>query len=92
MNTLTLTKSERIDVRTSAPVKQLLQEAARASHKNVSEFLLDAGVIAANQALAERRHFVLNDDQWQAFQQALDRPVQAKPRLKKLLSEPGFLG
>ena len=92
MSTLNLSKTERIDVRASSSVKQLLQEAARSCHKNVSEFLLDAGVIAANQALADRRHFVLNDDQWQAFQQALDRPVQAKPRLKKLLSEPGVLG
>lgn len=92
MSTLNLSKSERIDVRASSPVKQLLQEAARACHKNVSEFLLDAGVTAANQALADRRQFVLNDDQWQAFQEALDRPVQAKPRLKKLLSEPGVLG
>ena len=92
MSTLNLSKTQRIDVRATSAVKQLLQEAARSCHKNVSEFLLDAGVIAANQALADRRHFVLNDDQWQAFQQALDRPVQAKPRLKKLLSEPGVLG
>lgn len=84
-------KSERIDVRTSTPVKQLLQEAARASHKNVSEFLLDAGVTAANQALAERRHFVLDEAQWQQFQQALDAPPQPLPRLKKLLTEPGLL-
>ena len=49
-------------------------------------------MIAANQALADRRHFVLDDEQWQAFQQALDRPVQAKPHLKKLLTEPGVLG
>lgn len=92
MSTLYLSKTERIDVRASSAVKQLLQEAARSCHKNVSEFLLDAGVVAPNQALADRRHFVLNDDQWQSFQQALDRPVQAKPRLKKLLSEPGVLG
>lgn len=92
MGTLNLSKSERIDVRASRSVKQLLQEAARSCHKNVSEFLLDAGVIAANQALSDRRRFELSDDQWQAFQQALDRPVQAKPRLKKLLSEPGVLG
>ena len=26
------------------------------------------------------------------FQEALDRPVQSKPRLKKLLREPGVLG
>lgn len=92
MNTLNLSKTERIDVRASASVKQLLQEAARACHKNVSEFLLDAGVTAAEQTLAERRQFVLDEAQWQLFEQALDRPVQSKPRLKKLLSEPGALG
>ncbi|HRH79713.1 MAG TPA: DUF1778 domain-containing protein [Thiobacillaceae bacterium] len=91
MSTLNLSKSERIDLRTNSSVKQLLQEAARVCHKNVSEFLLDAGVAAANHALADRRQFVLDDAQWQAFQQALDRPVPAKPRLKKLLSEPGTL-
>ena len=49
MGTQNLSKTERIDVRASGPVKQLLQEAARACHKNVSEFLLDAGVTAAAQ-------------------------------------------
>ena len=92
MSTLNLSKTERIDVRASGPVKQLLQEAARACHKSVSEFLLDAGVTAASQTLADRRQFVLSEAQWQAFQEALDRPVQHKPRLKKLLREPGVLG
>ena len=85
-------KSERIDVRASAPVKQLLQEAARVAHKNVSEFLLDAGIHAANQTFSDRSRFELGDDQWLAFQAALDQPVRAKPKLKKLLSEPGLLG
>lgn len=91
MSTVTIAKNERIDIRASRPVKQLLQEAAHASHKNVSEFLLEAGITAANQALADRRRFVLDGDRWRAFQEALDRPVQAKPRLKSLLSEPGVL-
>ncbi|MDH4480311.1 MAG: DUF1778 domain-containing protein [Rhodoferax sp.] len=85
-------KSERIDVRASTSVKQLLQEAARVSHKNVSEFLLDAGIIAANQTLADRSRFELSDENWLAFQAALDQPVSAKPKLKKLLSQPGLLG
>ena len=85
-------KSERIDVRASTPVKQLLQEAARVAHKNVSEFLLDAGIIAANQTLADRTRFALAPEKWLEFQAALDRPVSAKPKLKKLLSEPGLLG
>lgn len=84
-------KSTRIDVRASADIKQLLQEAARASHKNVSEFLLEAGIAAANQALADRRYLKLDEAQWKMFLEALDRPVQAKPRLEKLLTEPGIL-
>ena len=60
--------------------------------KNVSEFLLYAGIIADNQTLVDRTRFELSDEQWLAFQAALDQPVSAKPKLKKLLSEPGMLG
>ena len=84
-------KSERIDVRASAPVKQLLQEAARVAHKNVSEFLLDAGVAAANQTLADRTRFELGPENWLEFQAALNRPVTERPKLKKLLLERGLL-
>jgi len=86
------TKSERIDVRASRQAKALLQEAARASHKNVSEFLLDAGIAMAHETLAQQRLFMLDDEQWEQFQAALDRPVQSKPALRKLLTEPGVLG
>lgn len=91
MPTLAISKTERIDIRANLSVKQLLQEAARTCHKSVSEFLLDAGITAANQTLADRQRFELDDSQWQAFQQALDRPVQSHPRLKSLLTEPGVL-
>jgi uncharacterized protein (DUF1778 family) len=92
MATSTPLKSERIDVRASASVKQLLQEAAQASHKSVSEFLLDAGITAASQTLADRRRFELDDAQWQQFQELLDRPVSAPDsRINALLTEPGVL-
>jgi uncharacterized protein (DUF1778 family) len=76
----------------SAPVKQLRQEAARVSHKNVSEFLLDAGVVAANQTLSDRTRFELTPERWREFHAALDQPVSAKPKLRELLSKPGRLG
>lgn len=91
MTALTPSKSERIDVRASMPVKQLLQEAARVAHKNVSEFLLDAGIVAANQTLAARLRFELTSQQWDAFEAALDRPVTPKPKLTQLLNQPGLL-
>ena len=91
MPTATL-KTERIDVRADSSVKQLLQAAARTSHKSVSEFLLDAGISAANQTLAERQRFELNDTEWEAFLQVLERPVkELNPKLKRLLSEKGIL-
>ncbi len=90
MNTTAL-KVERIELRASASVKQLLQDAAQAVHKNVSEFLLDAGVAAATAALAERQLFLLPETDWLAFQEALDRPVNTRQNLQKLLTEPGLL-
>ena len=45
----------------------------------------------ADQTLADRRDFPLSDAQWNEFQQALDRPVQAKPCLQNLFSKPGVL-
>lgn len=85
------TKSERIEVRASRSQKALLQRAAGASHKNVTEFLLEAGLNAAEEALVDRRLFRLDEAQWRAFQKALDRPVVKKPRLARLLSEKSAL-
>ena len=84
-------RSERIEVRTTPSVKALLQRAASASHKNVTEFLLDAGLSAAEDTLANRRLFQLDDEQWQAFQDVLDRPVSDKPRLARLMAERSVL-
>ena len=84
-------KSERIELRTTPSMKALLQRAASFSHKNVTEFLLEAGINAAEEALVDRRLFQLDDAAWRAFQDALDRPVTHKPRLAKLLSETSVL-
>nr|VFJ57965.1 MAG: Uncharacterized conserved protein, DUF1778 family [Candidatus Kentron sp. FM]VFJ77415.1 MAG: Uncharacterized conserved protein, DUF1778 family [Candidatus Kentron sp. FM]VFK24084.1 MAG: Uncharacterized conserved protein, DUF1778 family [Candidatus Kentron sp. FM] len=85
---LVATKSERIDIRTDPVVKELLQRAA-AAHKSVSEFLLHAGLDAARETLSGRQIFSLDEDAWDAFQAVLERPVSDKPRLRRLLSEPG---
>lgn len=84
-------KNERIDVRVTTAAKDTLQRAATLSHKNVSEFLLDAGLRAASEALLDRRIFSLDESDWLAFQEILDRPVEQKPRLARLLSGPGVL-
>lgn len=78
-------REDRLEVRLSPTAKHLLQRAALAENKTVSAFVLDSGLTAAAEALADRREFVLNSKQYQAFLTALDAPRKAKPRLEKLL-------
>ena len=85
------TKSERIEVRTTPSVKALLRRAASSAHMNVTEFLLDAGSKAAEDTLADRQVFRLDDLGWKEFQNILDRPVENNPRLVRLLSEKSVL-
>jgi uncharacterized protein (DUF1778 family) len=82
-------KTETIAVHASPAEKQLLQDAARTLGKNLDEFLLDAGVVAANKALAGRRQFVLDGEQLDAFKQALERPAKAKPATNKVPPKSG---
>lgn len=84
MPALAQTKCERLEVRLNAQDKYLLREAAALSSKNVSEFLLEAGLRAATKTLCDRRLFALDDSQWQSFQEALDRPATEKPLLREL--------
>ncbi len=80
-------KTERIDIRTTASVKRLLQEAAAVKSKTLSDFLLDVALAEAAGVLAERRLFQLDDTQWAAFMEALDAPTRPRPRLEALMRE-----
>jgi uncharacterized protein (DUF1778 family) len=89
MGTSTL-RSEKLDLRLTRKAKAALRAAAAASHRSVSEFVLESALARADEALADRRTFGLNTAQWKAFLAALDAPPRALPRLKRLLKEPGF--
>lgn len=84
MEALAQGKRERLEVRLNTQDKFLLKQAAALSSKNVSEFLLEAGLRAATQALTDRRLFLLDEGQWEAFQASLDRPEREKPALREL--------
>jgi uncharacterized protein (DUF1778 family) len=78
-------KEERIEVRLTRTAKAMLQQAAALRHKTVTAFVLDSGLSAAAETLADRREFLLNEKQWAAFVTALDAPPKPKSRLAKLL-------
>jgi uncharacterized protein (DUF1778 family) len=84
-------KSERLAVRVSREQRALLVDASRAQETTVTEFVLGAATRAAQDALADRRRFVLDEPDWAAFVSALDRAPHDLPRLRSLLSSPSVL-
>jgi uncharacterized protein (DUF1778 family) len=86
MTTTSESRSERVDLRMTPAAKRTLMQAAAAENKTLTEFLLDRGLHAAFETLADRRTFVLDDDRWQAFMAELDRPPADNPRLRQLLA------
>ena len=85
-----VTRTEKLDLRITAAAKRALQAAAAASHRSVSEFVLESALARADEALADRRTFRLNAAQWKSFMAALDAPPRPLPRMERLLKEPGF--
>jgi uncharacterized protein (DUF1778 family) len=79
-------RSGRVDLRMTASAKQVLQHAAAASNKTLTEFLLDSGLHAAYDTPADRRAFMPDDARWTAFLEALDAPPVDNPRLRALLA------
>lgn len=81
-------RTTKLDLRLSPQAKQALNAAARASHRSVSQFVLESALARAEEVLIERRRFELGAEQWSAFMAALDAPPRDAPRLRRLLEEP----
>jgi uncharacterized protein (DUF1778 family) len=79
-------RSERIDLRMTPAAKRTLQRAAAVTNKTLTEFLLDTGLNAALDTLADRRVFQLDQKSWDAFMAALAAPPKSNPKLRKLLA------
>ncbi|MFC4534025.1 DUF1778 domain-containing protein [Sphaerisporangium dianthi] len=80
-------RETRLNLRASARQDALIRLAAQATNTTVTSFILDSASKAAEQVLADRRWFMLDDASWAAFEDSLERPAVIKPRLTELLSE-----
>lgn len=72
---------ERIDLRTSRDVKELIVRAATAAGMSVSAFLLGTAQERARQILAETEMMALTSRDWNAFARALDNSDKPRPKL-----------
>ena len=84
-------REDRLEVRLTPKAKSMLKRAASVERKTVSAFILDKGLAAAAETLADRREFSLNARQYDAFVAALEAPAKPRPRLERLLKTPSAL-
>ena len=72
---------ERIDLRISPDVKELIVRAATTAGMSVSAFLLGTAQERARQILAETEMMTLTSRDWNAFAKALDKADKPRPKL-----------
>jgi uncharacterized protein (DUF1778 family) len=87
MRNATKRREDRLEVRLTPKAKSMLKRAASIERKTVSAFILDKGLAAAAETLADRREFRLSAKQYDAFVAALDAPPKPRPRLEELFNE-----
>ena len=76
---------ERIDLRTSPEIKELIVRAASTAGMSVSAFLLGTAQERAKQILAEKEMITLTSRDWNAFAKALDNADKPRPKLSAAL-------
>jgi len=84
-------RTERFNFRVSDREARLIRLGAERRGVNITNFILESACARAEQEIADARHFELSPKAWQTFTEALDRPAQVKPRLRKLFAEPAVL-
>lgn len=82
--TITMAKDNRISIRVSSKVKTLLTTAASARNLSVSEFILDSAVQEANEAILDRRTFVLSAEDFDELMILMSDTAENQRRYEEL--------
>lgn len=75
-----------MNIRTTTENKAILAKAAEKENKNISDFVLENALFAAEAVLADDADFSLSRDKWHQFVAALDAPPRKISALRKLLT------
>lgn len=79
--------NERIDLRTSPAIKELITRAAATAGVSLSAFLIASAQERAKQVLAESETLMLSSRDWVAFFAALDNADRPRPKLETAATE-----
>ena len=75
-----------ISLRAFPAQRELIDRACAASHKKLTDFILEASCREAEQVLCNRRYFVLDEKAFADFEKALQTPINENKAVRKLLS------
>jgi len=81
-------KASRLAMRLTPDQDALIRDAAAVTGQSLTEFVTAAAVTRAEDTLADRRVFRLDDAAWAEFTAILDGPAKSIPDLAALLNEP----
>ena len=81
-------KSQRIEVRATDRQEAVLRQAAVATDRTMTEFILASAVEQAERILAERRWFTGSQEQYDEFLRLLDEPLASTEKFERLWSRP----
>ena len=79
-------RSARLGLRATPEQETVLRRAAEATHKSLTDFILDSACLAAEQTLLDQRLFMVSGSQAQALMDLLDRPEQTNEGLRDLFT------
>lgn len=81
-------KVEKLSIRANETEKQRLRRAAQCRHMNVSQFVLQTSLEAADRIIREETVIRLDDEQYAWLVAKLDEPPKDLSNLRRLLNEP----
>ena len=79
-------ESARINLRTSAEAKAIIERAAALMGTTVSSFMLQNAVEAARRIVSEMDTLLLTQRDFEAFAASIDNPPKPKAALRKLMA------
>ncbi len=81
-------RSARLGLRATQAQVALIQRAAEAKGKSVTEFVLSSACEKAEQTLSDQTYYLVSEEAWKKFHDALERPPKVTEGLLRLLTEP----
>ncbi|XBS71841.1 DUF1778 domain-containing protein [Acerihabitans sp. KWT182] len=78
-------KETPINIRAKASQRELIDMAANLLSKSRTDFVLDAACREAEEVLLDQRLFVLDEERFSAFIDAMEKPVADNERLHALM-------